>query len=112
MPCWLQWSHILADMETTQNKYPGVALHRFNGATSFGTWKSFLLASSPRQPCRFNGATSLRTWKRANGDGGYFHQHWLQWSHVLADMETTGSRQRMPALCACFNGAMSERTWQ
>ena len=60
----LQWSHVLPNVETCQAATSQTTPKRFNGATSFRTWKPAVNPPPvPRQP-RFNGATSFRTWKR------------------------------------------------
>ncbi len=39
----------------------------------------------------FNGATSLRTWKQATRTRRLTTSLWLQWSHVLTNVETEGA---------------------
>src|SRR5882762_5240130 len=62
----LQWSHVLPNVETA-TAYSALPTRpdRFNGATSFRTWKR-RWKNTMRKPgaCSFNGATSFRTWKR------------------------------------------------
>ena len=84
----------------------------------------------------FNGATSSRTWKRLNRNIRNDPRVWLQWGHVLSDVETGGSATTMcPGSGASmgprplgrgnsnkthcfkqrpgrFNGATSSRTWK
>ena len=85
----LQWSHVLPNVETSAGLVRAGAYTRFNGATSFRTWKlepsalasrleskasmeprpfergnRYLAAKVGRAPGSFNGATSFRTWKR------------------------------------------------
>ena len=61
----LQWGHVFSDVEITGS---GTASRgtawRFNGATSFQTWKFLLVRNYPSgRVYRFNGATSFQTWK-------------------------------------------------
>ncbi len=84
----------------------------------------------------FNGATSFRTWKRHTADGRRTLARWLQWSHVLSNVETgfsagllllgwllqwshvlsnvetSGLANRLNSLASGFNGATSFRTWK
>ena len=89
-PRQLQWSHVLPNVETAQcNGWRGCVDRRFNGATSFRTWKRRSIAR-PLIPVEagFNGATSFRTWKRRHG------------SHSRCVRQDR------------FNGATSFRTWK
>ena len=108
----LQWGHVFSDVETVEEggrdaRYNG----RFNGATSFQTWKPFLRHDSFFPVWGFNGATSFQTWKRRNvvkpgrrsqaSMGPRLFRRgndaWkkcrkayapLQWGHVFSDVET------------------------
>ena len=61
---------------------------RFNGATSFQTWKRNSRAAYSGGRSGFNGATSFQTWKPwlARLLSGVFTL--LQWGHVFSDVET------------------------
>ena len=39
MNCLLQWGHVFSDVEIAQLGYLRGQVYRFNGATSFQTWK-------------------------------------------------------------------------
>jgi len=61
----LQWSHVLPNVETALSAWAWcLAPSRFNGATSFRTWKPQYYAAVQDFHRCFNGATSFRTWKR------------------------------------------------
>src|SRR5438105_2877928 len=65
------------------------ARHCFNGATSSRTWKPYLRRAILFPDLqRFNGATSSRTWKRQPSLSCPTSAAWLQWSHVLTNVET------------------------
>jgi len=61
---------------------------RFNGATSFQTWRSFRTFST-------NSARAL-----------------LQWGHVFSDVEITSWIEMSNRDWQCFNGATSFQTWR
>src|SRR5262245_11001457 len=50
----------------------------------------------------FNGATSSRTWKQDNSEFDQSSLGWLQWSHVLSNVET-----RLQASASIFPDAAS-----
>ena len=85
---------------------------RFNGATSSRTWKRRRLLPPHRHRLGFNGATSSRTWKPIYLRDGFTCAGWLQWSHVLTNVETAFSRRRRGQDHGSFNGATSSRTWK
>ena len=110
---------------------------RFNGATSFQTWKwSWGPPPNPSSASGFNGATSFQTWKSQCGPASIMALAALQWGHVFSDVEMSrrGTR-RSRGPCAsmgprlfrrgntrprffpsgsrrCFNGATSFQTWK
>src|SRR5713101_1967545 len=109
---------------------------RFNGATSFQTWKPdlvvekqpFGVASMEPRPFRrgncmalasvcgvpksFNGATSFQTWKRYQEGAVCNSNSSLQCFHVLSDVETLCRRTARKSASPCFNGATSFQTWK
>ena len=60
---------------------------RFNGATSFQTWKWKETISTQGEPMCFNGATSFQTWKSQSIAPGNKAIAELQWGHVFSDVE-------------------------
>ena len=84
----LQWSHVLPNVETRTEPGCGLLRRRFNGATSFRTWKR-----EGRQGVTMAGAS-------------------LQWSHVLPNVETLAAACLADKSGGSFNGATSFRTWK
>ena len=83
----LQWVHVFSDVEINSASPRRPCGSRFNGATSFQTWKSGNILHIVVLPVGFNGATSFQTWKY----------------HTV--------RPSSLAVCS-FNGATSFQTWK
>ena len=60
----------------------------FNGATSSRTWKENEFSIAKLEMRSFNGATSSRTWKGETTRLRSKPRNWLQWSHVLTNVES------------------------
>ena len=60
----------------------------------------------------FNGATSSRTWKLGKSPPHSSQVSWLQWSHVLTNVETLDGEEVPEEEDESFNGATSSRTWK
>jgi len=109
----LQWGHVFSDVETIEDMINQGAdkqasmgprlfrrgnirsgdinvapLNRFNGATSFQTWKPCHGHQNQYKECCFNGATSFQTWKRPLALKALERLAELQWGHVFSDVET------------------------
>ena len=109
----LQWSHVLTNVETQKELTPVQRPLRFNGATSSRTWKRRAdRLGRPADLHRFNGATSSRTWKRREFAVDRLYVTWLQWSHVLTNVETYRRDEAVGRNNHGFNGATSSRTWK
>ena len=109
---WLQWGHVFSDVETPVR---GILLCsptlRFNGATSFQTWKHDFLDSEGDIIIGFNGATSFQTWKQNDDEKTSSRIHCFNgatsfqtWKHFPAPKSIPSS--------ICFNGATSFQTWK
>ena len=133
----LQWGHVFSDVETAS----AVAAITASSSASMGPrlfrrGNSLSMNISKRRHFRFNGATSFQTWKLdIEGIGRSGHRK-LQWGHVFSDVETYSTliialasplasmgprlfrrgnyhsgrtvRQRLMS----FNGATSFQTWK
>jgi len=110
----LQWSHVLSNVETSSTGSTGLPVRVASmepRPLERGNNRS--IECRPRPPARFNGATSSRTWKLITlkrlrrqwpqasmeprplerGNSGSRRPptiglYWLQWSHVLSNVET------------------------
>jgi len=88
----LQWGHVFSDVETPRRRWWCRWWTRFNGATSFQTWRRGV-EHAPGVECArelqwghvFSDVetTVLRTRR--------WRQEWLQWGHVFSDVETGGA---------------------
>src|ERR1051326_5227681 len=86
---------------------------RFNGATSFRTWKHFEAIGQIVN----NGMASMEPHPSERGNSHSpcnSADQWpsLQWSHILPNVETSPPRTNRRRVKRCFNGATSFRTWK
>jgi len=88
IPLRLQWGHVFSDVEIRRAcgrcQSPS---RRFNGATSFQTWKFCIPALIASVSICFNGATSFQTWKWMTVPAPSVSTAQLQWGHVFSDVE-------------------------
>ena len=85
---------------------------RFNGATSFQTWKLEDVGPGRYPRRRFNGATSFQTWKSRVLGRAELEYRRLQWGHVFSDVEMESRRCAGVPHERRFNGATSFQTWK
>ena len=109
----LQWGHVFSDMEMKSVAEESLLPRtRFNGATSFQTWKS------ANSSCDMSMKTLLQ-WGHVFSDMEMARYNLkrptpsqLQWGHVFSDMEIGQAGGKRGSSAPCFNGATSFQTWK